>query len=186
MVCLHKHLVSSENTYLQFRVPLSTRTKWYQELKSTIPIFPGTRRIIHHHITVAFLESTPKSIDVPSIIDNALSDSVASSVVFDTIGVFLNQSKTRYIVNLSASNVPDAFKSTVNRIQSKLIDAGCTLGPFLFHVTLWEIPVQGADLAKLQERIKKIDLIPFKLKLSDVSYRYYKDNGPDIKNWKLL
>ncbi|MBO4821833.1 MAG: hypothetical protein J5548_10285 [Prevotella sp.] len=163
-------------TYLEIKVPIKYDDPWFKELRSLFADIPVRWQKDYYHITMAFVNNTPKSIDMCQILKSHLTNVVAPELTFDLLDVFSTSSG--YIFHLSASRVPEAFLTLTESIRADMIAAGCLIqSNFMLHVTLGRLRDFNIRLPKLKRMIKTIPLSPFTLTLADVDYREFRGSS---------
>jgi len=161
-------------TYLEIQVPIRYEDTWFRELRSRFSNSPVRWQKGYYHITMAFINETPKGIDMRPILERHLSSAVAPRVVFDRLDAFsINQGK--YIIHLATSHVPEEFLSLTESIRADMKDVGCVIySDFLLHVTLGRIYSSDVELSDIMEVLDKITMPPITLTLTDMDYRLYR------------
>lgn len=176
-------------SYLQFRVPLRVaRSKWYLGLKASLS---GVRGVNWHseksfHITAAFIRDmlNPTGLDqIATILREELQGFSSVDVTFDTIVAFTGTGGDKHYVCLSATEPTPALTDVIGEIRAKLTAHGYCLGPYRFHVTLAEIPVESIDLKALQAQVGSISVPMFTMALTKAEYRTYERPSRLIRRW---
>ena len=165
--------ITSRQSYLQLFVPLDRRAGWYRAVKQALGrVRPQDG---HFHITVAFINDEMDLVGaekVAEILDEELIGMTAPTLVFDTLDVFPGRNSGKSIVNLTASRVPEEWVAFVDRIRSRLSEAGYHLDPYRLHVTLAYVPPERIGLEALRARLARIDVPKMPLTLTEADYRF--------------
>ena len=161
-------------TYLEIKVPIKYDDPWFKELRSLFADIPVRWQKDFYHITMAFVNDTPKGIDMCPILKGHLANVVAPVLTFDRLDVFSTGSGM-HIFHLSASQVPEDFLALTESIRADMKAAGCLIqSDFMLHVTLGRLRDFNIRLPKLKRMIKFLTLPPFTLTLTDVDYREFR------------
>lgn len=178
--------INSGQSYLQLFVPLDRRAGWYRAVKQALGrVRPQDG---HFHITVAFINDEMDlagAEKVAEILDEELVGMTAPTLVFDTVDAFSGQKSGKSIVNLTASRVPEEWVAFVDRIRSRLSEAGYHLDPYRLHVTLARVPIKSIGLEALQARLARIDVPKMSLTLTKADYRF-RGAQKCVREWALL
>lgn len=176
---------TSGQSYLQLLVPLGRQAGWYRAVERALGrVKPQDG---HFHITVAFINDVIDLVGakkVVGILDEALAGMTAPTFVFDTVDAFRAENGEKYIVNLTASRVPEGWEAFVDRVRSRLSSAGYHLGSYRLHVTLARVPVECIGLEALQARLARIAVPPMSLTLTKADYRF-RGAEEGIGEWPL-
>lgn len=176
---------TSGQSYLQLLVPLDRRAGWYRAVERALGRVKPQEG--HFHITVAFINDVIDLVGakkVVGILDEALAGMTAPTFVFDTVDAFRAENGEKYIVNLTASRVPEGWEAFVDRVRSRLSSAGYHLGSYRLHVTLARVPVECIGLEALQARLARIAVPPMSLTLTKADYRF-RGAEEGIGEWPL-
>ena len=80
-----------------------------------------------------------------------------------------------FIVNLTASHIPDEFQKLVDDIRCDICCTNSNIqSDFRLHVTLGRIVESENDIDEFGYLIDEIDLKPFTLTLNEVEYRLFR------------
>lgn len=170
-------------TYLEIQVPLRWDAAWFAELRHACHDVPVIWQRGFYHITMVFIDYTPEDIDLCPILEKHLSTFPAPEINFDKLDVFPATSGM-YIINLTASQVPQSFLSVIEAIRAEMKGMGCLIDTnFRLHVTLGRVKDPNQDLSIIQETVNSISLPSFSLMLRDVDYRVFR--GRSIYETKL-
>ena len=178
-----------KQTYIEIKVPLRSDAKWLAELKRAfcdagIKVawkIPG-----HPHLTLAFIDETPDIDVLANEVTPCISKASAPTIKFDRLNVFRAQSGTKYVINLTTSNIPEGFQCLVNDMRDVLKLNGAVMkSSFLFHVTLGEIDNMKIGISKIQELLNTITLPEFSLTLREVNFMEFRGKRTIFKKWEL-
>ena len=176
-------------SYIEIKVPLRSNAKWISELKQAfrdacIKVawkIPG-----HPHLTLAFIDETPDIDELAKELTPCISKATAPTIKFDRLNVFRAQSGTKYITNLTTSDIPEGFQCLVNDIREVLKQNGAVMkSSFLFHVTLGEIDNMKIGISKIQKVLNTITLPAFSLTLREVNFMEFRGKRTIFKKWEL-
>ena len=161
-------------TYLEIQVPIRYEDPWFKELRSHFSNIPVRWQKGYYHITMAFINETPKGIDMRPILERHLSTAIAPTVVFDRLDAF-SIKQGRHIVHLTTSDVPESFLSLTKAIRTDMKSAGCVIySDFMLHVTLGRVYSLDVELSDIMELLGRVPLSPITLTLTDVDYRVFR------------
>lgn len=173
------------NTYLSINVPVCKNAKWYNWLLDELESVDVRWQHGHYHITLAYLDETPEGVDIGSVISTKVVGMAAPSLTFDKLDAFTGGSGKEHIVYLTVSNVPESFSSWVTEIRKDIVSAGGVINSgFKLHVTLGRVDVDKISLEELQDRINKVHIPSFSLRLSELEYMEPKVHKL-LKGWRL-
>ena len=171
-------------TYLEVQLPISRNARWMSDLKSQLKGVPVRWQNGFYHITLAFLDDSPKELDVSSVIDRHMDNATVYNLCFDKLDAFTTTSSKMHIINLTATDIPEPFMNWVNGIRSDLVANGCLLqSGFRLHVTLGRVDSSAITIERLQEIIEKFKMPSFVLSLRSFDYKVL--GGETIKRWEL-
>ena len=102
-------------TYLEIKVPIKYDDPWFKELRSLFADIPVRWQKDYYHITMAFVNDTPKGIDMCPILKSHLTGVVAPVLTFDRLDVFSISSRM-HIFHLSASRRRFILPNTNNLV----------------------------------------------------------------------
>ena len=172
----------SMKSYLEIKVPLKYNARWFVELRNVLKEIPVKWQKGYFHITMAFIDETPKKLDLRPILEKYLTRFQAPRLTLDKLDVF--EASNEYIVNLTSTNIPHDFHELTEAIRLDMKAVGCQIKyEFRLHVTLGKINNDDIMLSKLQNLVSSISLTPFTLKLTDVDCRVFR--GKVIYETKL-
>ncbi len=176
-------------SYIEIKVPLCSKARWIAELNQAfrdacIKVawkIPG-----HPHLTLAFIDETPNVDELAKKVTPCISHATAPTIKFDRLNVFRAQSGTKYIINLTTSDIPEGFQYLVNDMRDVLKLNGAVMkSSFLFHVTLGEIDNMKIDISKIQEVLNTITLPEFSLTLREMNFMEFRGKRTIFKKWEL-
>lgn len=179
--------------FVALEVPIDINVDWYKSCKAVLGGAERDWEISTHqdgstycHITLAYLFSAPKGVDIDGLINECINRNVAPVIDFDIIDAFTTRSNhnPKHIVHLGASKLTDDFNTLVNDVRNTLESAGCVLSPdFRFHSTLCEISCDQITLEELKKSTKEVKFNGFSMSLTKMYF--YKRHPKDIK-WHEL
>lgn len=137
----------------------------------------------YYHITMTFIDDTQHLSDVEAIMHKYLDNAHPVTLTFDTLDIFITNTGM-YIVQLSASNIPEEFQKLVDDIRCDICCTNSNIqSDFLLHVTLGRITDTEVWVEEVASLIDEINLPPFTLTLDEVEYRLFR--GRSIYKNKL-
>lgn len=161
-------------TYLEIKVPISFDVPWFYELRKVLADIPVHWQTGYYHITMVFLDETPKNMDLQPYLEKYLATLAAPTLSFDKLDVF-TASSGMHIINLTATVVPEDFLSAIEHIRKELKTVGARIeSSFRLHVTLGRIIDTNLNLPIIHTLIDKVPLPVFSLNLTDVEYREFR------------
>ena len=161
-------------SYLEIQVPLRYDAKWFQELRAVCQHIPVKWQTGYYHITMAFLDETPEDVDLRPILDRHLNTLAAPTLCFDKLDAFTANSGM-HIIHLTATDVPQDFLATIERIRTDLKAVGCRIeSDFRLHVTLGREKDTGVTVSAIREQIRTVRLSMSCFTLTDVDYREFR------------
>ena len=161
-------------TYLELKVPIQYDAAWFAQLRKALNGIPVKWQKGFFHITMVFIDETPKDVDLIPILDKNLKFFAAPRIEFNMLDVFSTKAGM-HIVNLTSTKVPDAFLSLILNIRRELKAAGCLiLSDFRLHVTLGRVIDSNVPLSKLDNIIKPIAIPAATMTLKEIDYREFR------------
>lgn len=161
-------------TYLEIKVPIKYDDPWFKELRNHFAGLPVRWQKDFYHITMVFINDTPKDIDMRPLLEKHLSTAQAPVITFDRLDTFSIKSG-RHIIHLATSHVPESILLLIESIYSDMKDAGCViLSDFMLHVTLGRVNSYDVELSDIIKELENNSLPPFTLTLTDVNYREFR------------
>ncbi len=161
-------------SYLEIKIPIKYDDPWMEELRSHFAGIPVRWQKGFYHITLVFVDDTPKGIDLSPLLKNHLAKAQAPELTFDRVDVFSVRSGM-HIIHLTASEVPEEFLALIESIRADMKAAGCViLSDFMLHVTLGRLRDFNIRLPKLRSLAKSFSMPSLPLVLTDVDYRVFR------------
>jgi len=171
-------------TYLEIQVPLKNDAEWFEELRNVCQKINVKWQMGYYHITMAFVDKTPISIDLRPLLEKHLGSFIAPTLSFDKLDAFTSMSGM-HIIYLTATEVPSSFISLVQAIRSDLKHVGCVMNSeFRLHVTLGRVKDPHLQLPTLRKILETVCVPAFSLTLTDADYRVFR--GGTIYETKLV
>ena len=161
-------------TYLEIKVPINYDDPWFEELRRHFAGIPVRWQKDFYHITLVFVNDTPKGIDLCPLLKKHLATAQAPVLTFDQLDVFA-VSSGMHIIHLTATDVPDTFLELIESIRDDMKAAGCViLSDFMLHVTLGRLKDFNIQLPVLRSLAKSFSMSPLSMVLTDVDYREFR------------
>jgi len=162
-------------SYLEIFVPLDTKRKWYSELKEYLSDVDVMWQNAYYHITMAFLDETPKDLEkITSMLKRHLTGFCAPVITFDSLDAFTTPSGLHFIT-LTSSAIPKEFVSLTDTVRHDIIDAGGKIeSEFKPHVTLGRVRESNISLEYLQSKLRRFVVSPIELTLTEVDFRKFR------------
>lgn len=161
-------------TYVELKVPIINSARWLAELKRELHDLPVRWQNGFYHITVAFITEVPESVDVGKILAERLQNVEAPLVTFDKLDAFTTSDSGMHMIYLTASNPSCGLTSLIDSIRCDLVAHGCSIEPFILHVTLGRLIASEMELAELRKRVSKVSVPSFSPMLKEVQYREFR------------
>jgi len=163
-------------TYLEIKVPIKYDDPWFKELRNHFAGLPVRWQKDFYHITMVFINDTPKGINMRPLLEKHLSTAQAPVITFDRLDAFSINSG-RHIIHFATNHVPKSFLLLTESIYSDMKDAGCViLSDFMLHVTLGRVMSYDVELSDIKMVLEKVTMSPITLTLTDVDYREFRGN----------
>ena len=161
-------------TYLEIKVPIKYDDSWLEELRSHFVGIPVRWQKDFYHITMVFINDTPKGIDMRPLLEKHLANAQAPVITFDRLDAFSTRSGM-HIIHLSASEVPKSFHDLTEAIRADMKTVGCIIhSDFMLHVTLGRVKSFDVKLSDLKKVMETVSPPSFTLTLTDVDYREFR------------
>lgn len=161
-------------TYLEIKVPIKYDDPWFEELRSHFVGIPVKWQKDFYHITMVFINDTPKEIDMRPLLEKHLATAQAPVITFDRLDAFSINSG-RQIIHLTTNNVPEDFLALTKSICADMKAVGCVIhSDFMLHVTLGRIRSFDVKLSDLKKVMETVSPHSFTLTLTDVDYKEYR------------
>ncbi len=97
-------------TYLEIHVPIGYEATWLDQLRQAFHNLPVRWQRGWYHITMAFLNDSPRDADLCPILERHLKAFPAPVLTFDKLDVFSTRSGM-FVLYLTANDVPKTFLS---------------------------------------------------------------------------
>ena len=160
-------------TYLEIKVPIKYDDPWFEELRNHFTGIPVRWQKDFYHITMVFINDTPKGIDMCPLLEKHLANAQAPIITFDRLDAFSTRSGM-HIIHLSASEVPKSFHDLTEAIRADMKVVGCVIhSDFMLHVTLGRVK-SFVELSDIKEIKSSVSSPSFTLTLTDVDYRVFR------------
>ena len=167
-------LVYEMKTYLEIRVPINYNDSWFEELRNHFAGMPVRWQKDFYHITMVFINDTPKDVDMRPLLERHLATAQAPVITFDQLDAFSIKSG-RHIIHLSTSHVPEDFLALTESICADMKAIGCViLSDFMLHVTLGRVNSFEVELSEVKEIMGAASPPSITLTLTDVDYRVFR------------
>ena len=161
-------------TYLEIKVPIKYDDSWFEELRNHFSGIPVRWQKDFYHITLVFINDTPKGMDLCTILKKHLVTAKAPVLTFDQLDVFA-VSSGMHIIHLTATDVPDTFLALIESIRDDMKAVGCMiLSDFMLHFTLGRLKDFNIQLPVLRSLAKSFSMSPLSMVLTDVDYREFR------------
>ncbi len=161
-------------TYLEIKIPIKYDDSWFEELRSHFAGIPVRWQKDFYHVTMVFVNDTPKDVDLCPLLEKHLDATLAPKLTFDRLDAFAVCSG-RFIIHLTASEVPDSFLAMVDAIRMDMTASGCVItSDFMLHVTLGRLRDFNIQLPELRRRVKSFPMPPLPMVLTEVDYREFR------------
>ena len=167
-------IVHFMKTYLEIKVPIKYDDAWFEELRGRFSNLHVRWQKDYYHITLVFVNDTPKLIDLCPILKKHFDTALAPELTFDHLGVF-DVCSGMHIIHLTASEVPERFLTLIESVRADMKAAGCViLSDFLMHVTLGRLKDYNIQLSELRSLADSFPMPPLSMALTDVDYREFR------------
>lgn len=161
-------------TYLEIKVPIKYDDPWFEELRSHFAGIPVRWQKDFYHITMVFINDTPKGIDMCSLLEKHLANAPAPVITFDRLNAF-STSSGMFIIHLSANEVQKSFHALTDAIREDMKAVGCIIhSDFMLHVTLGRVSSFDVKITDLEKMMETVSPPSFTLTLTDVDYREFR------------
>lgn len=158
-------------TYLEIKVPIKYDDSWLEMLRSHFNGLPVGWQKGYYHITMAFINDTPKGINLRPLLEKQLTGARPTVINFDRLDAF-SIKPGRFIIHLTTTHIPECFLSLTKSIRSEMKAVGCVIqSDFMMHVTLGRLNSFDVELSDIKEIINVIPPPSFTLTLKDLEYR---------------
>ena len=161
-------------TYLEIKVPIRFDDPWFEELRSHFAGIPIRWQKDFYHITMVFINDTPKGIDIRPLLEKHLATAQAPVITFDRLDAFSTRSGM-HIIHLSASEVPMSFHALTEAIREDMKAVGYVIhSDFMLHVTLGRLKSFSGGLSDIKEIISSVSSPSFTLTLTDMDFSVFR------------
>lgn len=172
-------------SYLEIKVPITFNEPWFEQLRDLMDGINVSWQRGHYHITIAFLDNSPRKVNLNAGLNDRLQETVAPAITFDKLDAFSTRGDQSHVVHLTATQVPADFMSLVNDIRGHFKAKGCAMQTaFRLHVTLGRVKDRNVNLQKLLDIISRVDLPAETLDLTNVEFLTYPDHRT-LGKWDL-
>ena len=177
--------ITKEN-YLEIHVGISTRAKWYLELREKMKKL-NVECYNKFHITAMFLKDDSLKEELKNAFDRFLFHRYAPHLTFNKIEAFTSNSGKEHIVGLTSTRQEVEFRNLIEGLRNEATNLGAYLEEYRLHVTLARVPVNAISLQELEIIIANISLREFTVPLTNIDYKYYRTKNPNerIDGWIL-
>ena len=171
-------------TYLEIKIPIKYDDPWFEKLRTLLADIPVRWQRDFYHITLVFINDTPKDIDLCPLLKKHLDTALAPELTLDQLGVFAT-GPGKYIIHLTTGEVPERFLALIESIRADMKAAGCViLSDFMLHVTLGRLRDFNIRLPQLRRMTKSFSMPPLPMVLTDLDYRVFR--GKTIFETQLI
>ena len=171
-------------SYIELKVPIYWDEPWFEELRSRLDGVDVKWQRGYYHITMAFVDETPRGVDLLTGLDQRLDQAEAPTLTFDKLDAFATRGGHSQVIYLTATAIPNELTALVNDVRHHFKSKGATIqSDFRLHVTLGRVKDRRMNVHRLQELICQVDLPAMTLTLADVEYRIFR--GKTLGLWKL-
>ena len=147
---------------------------WFKELRNHFAGIPVRWQKDFYHITMVFINDTPKSINMRPLLEKHLATAQAPVITFDRFDAF-SIKPGRHIIHLATRHVLKSFLLLTESIYSDMKGVGCViLSDFMLHVTLGRVMSKDVELSDIKKVLEKDTMSPITLTLTDVDYREFR------------
>ena len=161
-------------TYLEIKVPIKYDDPWLKELRSSFTGIPVRWQKGFYHITMVFINDTPKGIDMRPLLEKHLAIAQAPVITFDQLEAFTIK-PGRFIIHLATSHAPESFLALTDTIRKEMKAVGCVIhSDFMLHVTLGRVRSFDVNLSDIKAVMDAVSPPSFTLILTDVEYRVFR------------
>jgi len=171
-------------SYIELKVPIRFEEPWFRELRELLDGVNIRWQRGYYHITMAFLDDSPRGVDLLTGLNHILHEATAPTITFDQLDAFATGGGRRQVIYLTTNDAPAGFLSMVEDIRSHFKSHGCTIqSAFKLHVTLGRVDDPRMNVRKLQDICNRVTLPSTTLTLHDVEFRIFR--GKTLGLWKL-
>lgn len=171
-------------SYIELKVPIRWEEDWFQELRELLEDVNIRWQRGYYHITMAFLDDSPRGVDLLTDLNRRLHEATAPTLTFDKLDAFATRGGHSQVIYLTATTIPEDFQTLVDDIRRHFKSKGCTIqSDFRLHVTLGRVKDSKVTVGKLQDIISQVELPKATLTLTGVEYRIFR--GKTLGQWTL-
>ena len=171
-------------SYIEIKVPIRWEEPWFEDLRDLLDGVNIRWQRGYYHITMAFLDDSPRGVDLITGLNNRLHQATAPTITFDKLHAFATGGGRRQVIHLTTTKAPAGFLALVEDIRSHFKAKGCTIqSAFRLHVTLGRVDDPRMNVRKLLDIISEVDLPATTPTLRDVEFRIFR--GKTLATWKL-
>lgn len=158
-------------TYLEIKVPIKYDDPWFEELRNLFVGIPVRWQKGFYHITMVFVNDTPKGVDLRPMLEKHLATAPAPEITFDRLDAF-SIKPGRFLIHLATTHIPESFLALTQAIRLDMKNLGCVIhSDFMLHVTLGRVNSFDVELSDLKDIIDRILPPSCTLTLTDLEYR---------------
>ena len=173
-------------TYLEIKVPIKYDNPWFEELRSLFAGMPIRWQKDFYHITMAFVNNTPKGVDLCPMLEKHLATAPAPEITFDRLDAF-SIKPGRFLIHLTTTHIPENFLALTQAIRSDMKAFGCViLSDFMLHVTLGRVNSFDVELSNLKDILYAISPPSCTLTLTDLEYRVLRGRTIYVKSLERI
>lgn len=179
-------MTGNKKNYLEIHVGISTRAKWYLELKKGMKRLNVKCKEKRFHITALFMNDDALKDELIEAFDRTLNHRYDPHLTFNKLEAFTSKSGKEHIVNLTSTQPEVEFRKLVENLRDSAIKLGAHIEDYRLHVTIAKVPVNIITLEDLQKLMAGINLPVFTLALKTIEYRYRTPQLEEgyIQGWK--
>lgn len=164
-------------SYLEIYVPFNSQDRWFTKLKQDFNCVDVWWQNGFYHITIAFIDDLPETVDIVPIIDEYFRDVSSYNITLDCIEAF-TASNGMHMICLKPSKIPNDFIDMATEVRKEIINAGCIVSSeFIPHVTIGRVNGNSIKLSDLQAYLSTLSVPSFSMELSYIDYRIFKGNA---------
>lgn len=174
-------------SYFEIKVPIDNNALWFHELKRAMKDVPVRWQNDFYHITIAFLYDMPDVVveKLAKTIGEIIKRKQSFNLTLDRLSAFTTQSGDIHIINITSSTDKTSAMSLIEEVREEIIKGGYDIEQdFRLHITLGRVGANAISLSELSDKISKVIIKPFDIKLSEIDYREFR--GRTISQWQLL
>jgi hypothetical protein len=165
-------MTGNKKNYLEIHVGISTRAKWYLELKKGMKRLNVKCKEKRFHITALFMNDDALKNEIIEAFDRTFDHRYDPHLTFNKLEAFTSKSGEEHVVNLTSTQPEVEFRKLVENLRNCAIKLGVYIEDYRLHVTIAKVPVSLISLENLQKLIAEINLPEFTFVLKTIEYRY--------------